>query len=319
MGSWGAGPFDNDDAADWVLELQYAVDLAIVRGTLAAALEATDYLETTDGAVAVAAAEVITAVGGFPAGDLPEEVAAWVREHTVPVGSSDATLALDVLDAVESERSELQSLWSEAGLDEWRRNIADLRNRLQRMTQADHHGDAHRPNGGLLERSGSAPVVAPSTRSAVREGEWYAIPLEGGGFSRGLVARTSSTGEFFLGYFFGPLIEDLPTLDSATGLRAQDALLVGLVNCSGEQPWHLLGQLPAWDRQKWPIPAFGRYFEFEAARRDLRFHYVEDDLDSEPIGTWVPAEEVRQLPREGQMSTLGVETRLKRLLRWPSE
>ena len=319
MGTWGAGLSITMMPATGCFELQDAVDLATVRGALATVLEATDYLETTDGAVAVAAAEVIAAAGGFPAGDLPDEVGAWVREHTVSVGPSDAQLALDALDAVESERSELQSLWSEAGLNEWRRNIADLRNRLERVAQAVAHGDAHRPSGGLLERNGVAPAVAPSATPVVREGEWYAIPIEGGGFARGLVARTSSTDEFFLGYFFGPLIEDLPTLDSATGLRAQDAVLVVLVNYFGERPWQLLGQLPAWDRYQWPIPAFGRYFDFEAPKRDLRLDYVEDDLDSEPAGTWVPAEEVRQLPREGRTSTRGVETRLKRLLHPPSD
>jgi Domain of unknown function (DUF4259) len=34
MGAWGAGPFENDDASDWVYELEEAPDLNFVRDVL---------------------------------------------------------------------------------------------------------------------------------------------------------------------------------------------------------------------------------------------------------------------------------------------
>lgn len=321
LGSWGAGSFDNDDAGDWALELEAAVDLATVRRALAAALEATDYLEVTEGAPGVAAAEVIAALGGLPADDLPEEVRAWVSsQEGSRIGLSDVTMALSALDAVESEDSELQALWSEAGIGEWKLKVDDLRNRLQQLAQVLEHGGAQRPNGHQLKLGGAAPgITSPNASAAVREGDWYAVPLDDGGFARCLVARTSAKEELFLGYVFGPRTEDMAALDGVRELQPQDALLVILVDDFGERPWPLLGRSPGWDRLQWPIPAFGRYEEWEPALRDLRFDYVDDDLDSEPIRTWVPAEEVRRLPREGRMSTRGVEIQLNRLLQRPSE
>jgi hypothetical protein len=229
-------------------------------------------------------------------------------------------MALGVLRAVESERSELHALWSETGIGEWKQKVDDLRNRLHQVARVLEHGGGQLRERRMLEPDRAAPAIAPPATSAVVcEGEWYAIPLDDGGFACGLVARTSAREELFLGYFFGPRSEDMPGLNRASGLQPQDALLVILVNDFGGRPWPLLGRLPGWDRQQWPIPAFGRYEEWEPALRDLRLDYVEDDLDSEPIRTWVPAEEARQLPREGRMSTRVVEIRLDRLLDQQSE
>ena len=39
MGAWGVGTFENDDASDWVYQLEGAEDLELVRATLQAAAE----------------------------------------------------------------------------------------------------------------------------------------------------------------------------------------------------------------------------------------------------------------------------------------
>ena len=61
MGTWGTGPFDNDDAGDWVYELEEATDLGLVREPLRTALDTDDYLELAEGNNAIAAAAIVAA------------------------------------------------------------------------------------------------------------------------------------------------------------------------------------------------------------------------------------------------------------------
>ena len=55
MGAWGYLPFENDDALDWLEELE-AGGADVVRSALAKAGDR--YVEATEGGVAIAAAEV---------------------------------------------------------------------------------------------------------------------------------------------------------------------------------------------------------------------------------------------------------------------
>ena len=45
MGAWGVGTFENDDASDWVYQLEEAGDLDLVEVTLQAAADPEAYLE----------------------------------------------------------------------------------------------------------------------------------------------------------------------------------------------------------------------------------------------------------------------------------
>src|SRR5690348_8676061 len=96
------------------------------------------------------------------------------------------------------------------------------------------------------------------------EGDWFAVPLQGGGFVAGVIARAMPHKEgVLLGYFFGPRRSEAPALDELSGLSAPDAVLVerfgdlGIVNGT----WPLLGRIDGWDRNAWPTPAFGRFEE----------------------------------------------------------
>ena len=62
MGAWGAGPFDNDDAADWAGELEDAEPderPAMIRAALSDAADEPDYLKIAVGEIAIAAAAVV--------------------------------------------------------------------------------------------------------------------------------------------------------------------------------------------------------------------------------------------------------------------
>src|SRR4051794_37759685 len=125
VGAWGARTFENDDASDWVYELEGADDDAVLRGPLAAA--AADELDAPEASCPLAAVEVVAAAAGASAHDLPPEVTAWVGAHAV---SDDLrALARQAVERV-AARSELRELWDEAGDPDWFAAVGDLQSRL---------------------------------------------------------------------------------------------------------------------------------------------------------------------------------------------
>jgi hypothetical protein len=139
MGAWGHAPFDNDDAADWVAELEEAPDDGVLERTLAAVASAgaDEYVEASDGACAVAAAEVVAAaLGGsrdrlVAGGSFAEGAVAWVEAHGARVRPELVSVALAAIRRVR-DRSELRELWDDAGADDWLAELAELERRLER-------------------------------------------------------------------------------------------------------------------------------------------------------------------------------------------
>ncbi|MBS2028501.1 MAG: DUF4259 domain-containing protein [Deltaproteobacteria bacterium] len=130
MGAWSASSFENDDAADWIYELEEADDLEILETTLESAAENDDYLEAPEGSMAIAAAEVVAALLGKPAPELPDEVTAFVARMKAPPNRGLAELALKAVERVKT-RSELQELWDEGeNAKAWHALLADLSKRL---------------------------------------------------------------------------------------------------------------------------------------------------------------------------------------------
>lgn len=132
-GAWDTGPFDNDDALDWVWELTDSDDLSVVEDALQSAIDTSDYLEAPMGSMAVAAAEVVAALKGKPRAELPPEVSEWVkaREYVVKDDLAEAARKA-VAEVKNAESSELAQLWSESDelAEVWH---ADLRDLLQRL------------------------------------------------------------------------------------------------------------------------------------------------------------------------------------------
>ena len=85
MGASGPGSFENDDARDWVAELEsYADDGPIIDALNTIIDQTDDYPETPDCKVAIAAAEVVAALMGNPHEDFPDELEAWVEDRSAP-------------------------------------------------------------------------------------------------------------------------------------------------------------------------------------------------------------------------------------------
>lgn len=129
------------------------------------------------------------------------------------------------------------------------------------------------------------------------EGSVFLVPLEGGGYARGVIARSAPKGKVLLGYFFGPRVEDESEL-SLDSLNAEDSVLRLIFGDLGlmRNEWPLIGRIPNWDRAKWPM--------IETIRRDalarlkpVLVRYADDDPSQ------IVAEEVlesdRDLPTSG--------------------
>ena len=131
MGTWGTGPFDSDDALDWVWELQEAPDWSVVDSALRTAADtAPDVdLEAPAGQVAWAAATVVTAAA-HPGVAVPDEVAAWLDRHRGACPAELRSLASRALERVLADRSELVALWNEAGNDDWLTDVQRLVSQL---------------------------------------------------------------------------------------------------------------------------------------------------------------------------------------------
>jgi hypothetical protein len=130
MGAWGEGPFENDDAGDWAWEFD-GLDRAAGRQMLDAALGAvngTEYVEAPDGAVAVAAAQVVAwmlSPGDIPDSPYGESAVAWIRSAGGLPDPALVASARQALQRVQAAGSELAELWDETG-GGWRGDLQRL-------------------------------------------------------------------------------------------------------------------------------------------------------------------------------------------------
>ena len=110
MGAWGHNTFDNDDAADWIADLENSTDMSTILEALNRVTDdAEDYLEAPECSNAVAAAEVVAALNGNASPDLPDSVREWVHGKPAADDALNAR-AHQAVDAVLA-KSELKELW----------------------------------------------------------------------------------------------------------------------------------------------------------------------------------------------------------------
>ena len=174
MGAWGSGSFQNDAAADWVVELERARTLGPVRRALGLAAAPGGYLDVDNAGAALAAAEVIAALNGAPASDLPEPVAEWLALHPRRAGRALLDLALAAVRRVGVD-SELRDLWE--GDPGWRAALRALEERLQRPLGA---GTPHEPTG-------AAPSTTARRARRPRPGDVVRLDLGDGSHTYGRV------------------------------------------------------------------------------------------------------------------------------------
>ena len=133
-GAWDAGPFDNDDALDWVWELTDSDDLSAVEMAIDGVFESPGYIEAPTASMAIAAAEVLAALAGKPAESLPDEVTSWVESNDLEVSKAMTDKARKAIKLVmDGESSELAQLWGDAPelASAWRASLESLMQRLE--------------------------------------------------------------------------------------------------------------------------------------------------------------------------------------------
>ncbi len=111
MGTWSEGPFDNDDAADFLDEVSDG-GAGVLREAIEDALRSNEP-DASDASIGVAAA-CLVAVGQNPAlgGDLPEDM----RDELIDIGGELADMksqALQLLTQLLNGPSEWRELWEE--------------------------------------------------------------------------------------------------------------------------------------------------------------------------------------------------------------
>jgi hypothetical protein len=128
MGAWGTAAFDNDDASDWVFELEKdgiaAIDMALKEAL------GPGELEMPTDVNAIAAGEVIAAARGRPVEGLREDILALAHALAQSVTPDHAARAHAAVARVLAG-SEVAELWGETDDDdEWRGLVQDLIRRL---------------------------------------------------------------------------------------------------------------------------------------------------------------------------------------------
>ena len=133
MGTWGIGSFENDDAADFVYEIEGAPTVATLRRALDHAtgqIAAGDYLEAPVCASAVAAAEFLAALKNRDPSALSPSGQDVFSQFEARPSEDDLNLARAVVERVMKD-SELAELFAESGnLDDWLAAMEALRARL---------------------------------------------------------------------------------------------------------------------------------------------------------------------------------------------
>jgi hypothetical protein len=134
MGTWSIEPFGNDDAADWAAELEESNDPSLIQEAINVILAVGDeYLEAPDATVAVAAIDVLARIAGNfgERTSYTEALDSWVEGLEFTPDPELIDKALQALDRILAEDSELRELWEESDeFDAWKTSMQALRERV---------------------------------------------------------------------------------------------------------------------------------------------------------------------------------------------
>ena len=124
--------FENDDAGDWVWELEDDDDMSVLHEALAAAVDTPldEPIDAGEASNALAAAEIVAAARGHHGAELPSEAREWIGRNARLVDTRTVALATAAVERV-AINSELKELWDEAESDEWSLVVSDLLERLR--------------------------------------------------------------------------------------------------------------------------------------------------------------------------------------------
>jgi hypothetical protein len=146
MGTWGPGPFQNDTACDFVIEVLESDGTAPLEEEIDGILRMKGSPESFDVEVAVAAAELVARIKGHPNMRAPQSdenfveslagadfaaIDAWAKRLQPFLVDALVDKARRVIDRILAESAEFRELWFEPeDFAAWRDQVKDLRERL---------------------------------------------------------------------------------------------------------------------------------------------------------------------------------------------
>lgn len=134
MGAWAVDPFGNDEACDWVFELEEVEDLSAVEEAIASIISnSCNAVNVSVASVALAAIAVLVRVKERPSEVIPgsDRIDVWINKLECEPDSALFVSALSVIDIILSDSSELRLLWEETGdYAAWLLSVNELRMRL---------------------------------------------------------------------------------------------------------------------------------------------------------------------------------------------
>jgi hypothetical protein len=155
-------------------------------------------------------------------------------------------------------------------------------------------------------------------RVKYHEGQWFAVPLDQGGYALGVIVRGGPSKHGGLGYFFGPRQREVPTDSATDAVQPKDAVLItwfsDLAILDGR--WPLVESARLVSRSAWPIPLFRRTDSLMPGVAWL-IEYDQDAIGLEAIisKTKHPAYELEGLPEDLTSGAVALQTKLSKLLR----
>ncbi|MGA2356541.1 MAG: DUF4259 domain-containing protein [Terriglobales bacterium] len=128
MPGWGTGSFENEDAQNFLAQLN-SLEIDALSPILARAADH-DYLDAPASTVVIVVAEIVAAAKGNPPQTVPNQIVEWIAKIEGSPSSQISELARSAVEKIRTN-SELKDLWLEAeGLNEWSAALRDLENRL---------------------------------------------------------------------------------------------------------------------------------------------------------------------------------------------
>lgn len=160
-------------------------------------------------------------------------------------------------------------------------------------------------------RSGSG--IVSKKRLSYTEGSWIAVPLADQTYALGLIARANGKGGI-LAYFFGPRLDQLPSVIDPEMHRGDQVVLVARCGDLGllDSSWKILGRVSDWNREVWAMPTFGRLES--SGTRGFRLQISEADLVTIVRMEATSPEEANALPPNYIWGHKAVEKELSRIL-----
>lgn len=132
MGAWGTDPFGNDVACDWKYRLEGTDDLSLIERTLRMVVG--DYFEASEAEEAIAAADTLARLRGnfYVRNAYTESLDEWVEKNPILPSKELIETAIEALDCILSEPSDLLDFWQESGeFEAWENDIEGLKGRLR--------------------------------------------------------------------------------------------------------------------------------------------------------------------------------------------